>query len=416
MLKISRYWSYYKIIRAKIGFFGAIMYGLKRILYRRLGVVITAPKPNPIEHYSFVYSRPFGNCLDIEVRNIINWVIPDFNIGSGGHVTIFRVVKKLEEKGFVCRINIDGETSFSSGDQARECIIKNFFPIEAEVSIGRSELLPAAATFATSWTTAYTVRDFKCSGKKYYFVQDFEPFFYPLGSEYVLAEETYKFGFTGITAGDWLAKKLAAEYGMRTIPFRFSYDKDFYKPHPRRDPHVKRVFFYARPVTARRAFELGLLTLAKVHEKSPDIEIVMAGWDLSGYKIPFPFLNGGVVSFSDLSNLLSQCDIALVFSFTNLSLLPLEAMACGCAVVSNKGSNVEWLLTPDITHFSDITPEALSDSIIGLFENKTELDQLKKNGIAFAQSTNWDVEIEKIANEIIGENYISTTLFSQTDE
>ena len=400
--KMNRYYTYFVNIREKIGFLGAVKYAIERLLSRQLMPASMGAKPNPVEFYDFIYSVPFGEANNRESDGkTINWVIPDFGIGSGGHLNIFRVVKKLEEKGFICRINIDGATHFSSGDEARKCIRENFFPIEAEVSIGRKGLRPADATFATGWTTAYTVRDYIGSGKKYYFVQDFEPFFSAPGSDYAFAEETYKFGFKGITAGNWLAKKLRDEYGMETVPFRFSYDRELYKPHDRREPHIKRVFFYARPVTPRRAFELGLLTLAKVHEKNPDAEIALAGWDLSGYQIPFPHVNAGVLPLNALPDLYSQCDIASVLSFTNLSLLPLESMACNCAVVSNKGDNVEWLLNEKFTKFSDTTPEALSDAIIDLLGDEDALNRLKKNGLAFAQSTNWNDEVETIANEIV---------------
>jgi len=358
-------------------------------------------KPDPVDFYSFIYTRPFGESgVDEKAPVTVNWVIPDFGLGSGGHLNIFRVIKKLEEKGFACRINIDGGTNFSSAENARQCIREHFFPIDAEVSIGREALRPAAATFATGWTTAYTVRDFRGSGKKYYFVQDFEPFFSAPGSDACFAEETYKFGFKGITAGDWLANKLADEYNMETVPFHFSYDRELYRPYHRRDPHIKRVFFYARPVTPRRAFELGLLTLAMVHKRNPDIEFVLAGWDISGYQLPFPYLNAGVLPLTELPDLYSQCDIALVLSFTNLSLLPLETMACNCAVVSNKGENVEWLLNKDVAKFADSTPEALSAAVLDLFADESALDTLKRKGLAFARATQWDDEVQKIADEI----------------
>ena len=398
--QLNRYWTYFNNIQKKVGFLGATRYALKRLISRQLGLTSMVAKPDPVGFYEFIYSQPFGEPWRGQSNNTINWVIPDFGIGSGGHLNIFRVIKKLEENGFVCRINIDGATHFSNGEEARKCIRDNFFPVEAEVDIGRKELRPAAATFATAWMTAYTVRDFRGSGKKYYFVQDYEPFFSAMGSDSVFAEETYKFGFKGITAGNWLARILSDKYEMETVPFHFSYDRELYKPHLRREPQIKRVFFYARPVTPRRAFELGLLTLAKVHEKNPDIEFVLAGWDLSGYQFPFPYLNAGMLPLNELPDLYSQCDIALVLSFTNLSLLPLEAMACNCAVVSNRGENVEWLLNEKVVKLSDATPECLCKTIIDLFEDRDALEALKKNGLAFAQSTDWDDEVDKIANEI----------------
>jgi len=398
--KISTYSIYFSDLRKKIGLWGAIKYCTKKLATRKLESSPLSAKPDPVDFYSFIYSIPFGNAPHSMNKKTINWVIPDFGIGSGGHLNIFRVIKNLEELGFECRINIDGPSHFAKGEEARACIREHFFPIEATVSIGRDGLLPAAATFATSWTTAYTVRDYLGAGKRYYFVQDFEPFFYAQGSDYSFAEETYNFGFKGITAGGWLAKKLSNEYQMETVPFNFSFDRHLYKPYPRRETEVQRVFYYARPVTPRRAFELGLLTLAKIHENNPKVEFILAGWDTSAYHIPFPHLNAGVLPLNELPDLYSQCDIALVLSLTNASLLPLEVMACGCAVVSNMGENIEWLLNKDIARFSKSTPDALGDSILSLLNNPDELDELKTKGLEYARLTSWDTEVQKIAKTI----------------
>ncbi|MEH6518553.1 MAG: glycosyltransferase family 4 protein [Halioglobus sp.] len=394
--RLYRYRDGFRRIWQKTGFIGAVRYSFYRLLSGRQPLPLTHGMSQPVEFYRYVYAEPFGDTAETD-NNVINWVIPEFQVGSGGHLNIFRVIKKLEDLGFVCRINIDGETHFTSAKEARDCVRENFFPIEAEVSIGRDGLLPAAATFATGWDTAYTVRDFRGSGKKYYFVQDFEPDFFALGSEAVFAENTYRFGFRGITAGDWLAEKLRSEYDMETSSFGFSYDHELYKPHPRLHPEKKRVFFYARPVTPRRGFELGILTLNQIHQQNPDIEFVLAGWDLSGVHLPFPCLSAGVVSLEELPDLYSQCDVALVLSLTNLSLLPLEAMACGCAVVSSRGANAEWLLNDDVVKFADLTPEALSTAILDLFAAPEELASLKRRGLSYSQSTSWETEVDKIA-------------------
>jgi len=400
MQKLSRYLSYFANIKTKLGFAGALKYAAQRAANKSLAPASMANKPDPVGFYDFIYTKPFGEDQSGVDNHAINWVIPDFGIGSGGHLNIFRVIKKLEEMGYTCRINIDGPCQFSTGNDARQCIRKHFFPIDAEVSLGRDALQPALATFATGWTTAYTVRDFLGAGKRYYFVQDFEPYFTALGSDHAFAEETYRFGFKGITAGDWLAGKLAKEYNMETVAFHFSYDRELYRPCHRREPGIKRVFYYARPVTPRRGFELGLLTLAKVHELNPDIEFILAGWDVSGYQVPFPYLNAGVLPLEQLPDLYSQCDIALVLSFTNLSLLPLEVMACGCAVVSNTGPNVEWLLNDQFIQFAEPTPESLSNAVISLIGNTKKLEQIKKKGLDFSRSTHWTKEVQKIADEI----------------
>lgn len=87
----------------------------------------------------------------------------------------------------------------------------------------------AHGTVATAWTTAYYVRRFNNTISKFYFVQDFEPYFYAHGSEYEFAENTYKMGFRGITAGDWLKDVMRNDYGMTADSFLFSYDDKIYQ-------------------------------------------------------------------------------------------------------------------------------------------------------------------------------------------
>lgn len=328
-------------------------------------------------------------------ENTMVWVIPGFEIGSGGHLNIFRMMYNFERLGYRCQICLFGETRFSSGAEARRVIRKHFVPLEAEVVIGIERASAAEFAIATSWITAYAVRALPQVSQRLYFIQDFEPWFYPVGSEYVFAEQTYRFGLVAIAAGDWLGK-LAADYGMRVHVFRFSYDKERYRPLPRR-PGPRRVFFYARNVTPRRGFELGMLTLKKVHERLPDVQFVLAGWDVSAYHIPFPALNAGVVPLDELADLYSQCDCALIISLTNVSLLPLEVMACGCPVVSNRGANVEWLLRDgENALLADPTPDSLAQAVIRILEDEHLYQRLRAGGLAAAAATDWMAEAVKI--------------------
>ncbi len=336
---------------------------------------------------------PANPALQVAERTI-NWVIPDFGIGHGGILNIFRFVLMLERHGYLCRIYIDGSSQFSSDVKARLCIRKYYGPIEADVTLGTDAMAPAEYTFATTWRTAYTVRAFGNTRFKCYFVQDYEPLFYARGSEYVFAENTYRFGFIGVTAGEWLAERLRTDYGMRAFSLGFSYDKALYGID---NPLCKinerpRVFFYARPPTLRRGFELGVLALAEVVERHPEVEIVMAGWKLSGYAIPFSFVDMGVLSLDALPGLFLSCDIALVLSYTNVSLLPLELMACGCTVVSNKGDNVEWLLNERIALLVESDVSAMANAICSLIENPAARMALQKAALDFCRSTDWEEE------------------------
>ena len=328
---------------------------------------------------------------------ILNWVIPEMGPGSGGHINIFRFVRNLNEMGFANRIYIMNPVNLTTDQMARDFMVEYFdfdYP-DIEIHVDVAAMRYAHATIATSWQTAYCVRDFDNTISKFYFVQDFEPYFFAMGSEYVFAENTYKFGFRGITAGDWLKDKLRDEYGMKTDSFSFSYDRDLYKPIEKRDDN-KRVFFYARPVTPRRDFELGLLALEKLSKIIPDVEVVFAGWDVSGYKISFKHGNFGIVRLEELADLYAQCDMCLVLSNTNLSLLPLEVMASNSVPVCSKGANSSWLVNDDNSIMVDFDPDEIADTLAYYFNNPDKLKEKRKKGLEFATSTSWKKEAEKV--------------------
>ncbi len=366
------------------------VWGALRAIWRRLRYGPAQPQyVDVFGHYSFALPHVIRPAPGQSEPGTLLWFIPDFNIGSGGHTTIFRTIWHLEQKGYRSGIVICKPVMHQNAQDARAEIQEHFFPLQAQVYLGFAGLPPCEFAMATGWDTAYSVRAFTGARHKLYFVQDFEPYFYAMGSEHVLAENTYRFGFFGITAGDWLAGKLAQDYGMVTHPVRFGVEQERYRRRPRREPHIRRVFFYARPPTQRRAFELGLLVLKAVWERLPDTHFIMAGWDTSNYSIPFPHLSCGTVTPDELADVFSQCDVALVLSLTNASLMPPELMACGCTVVSNRGLNVEWLLSEDVAVLTDATPEAMTDAVCGLLQDDARRSALSARGEAYARDLHW---------------------------
>lgn len=355
-----------------------------------------------LREYEFVIRQVIGAPIqraDVK-RNTINWFIPAVGKGSGGHLNIFRFIKGLEAHGFENRIIIVGSVMPLSADKTKNEIESWFFPLAANVYLGADSAPAAYFSMATSWQTAYFVRDFQSTLQRCYFVQDFEPWFYSAGSESMLAEATYYFGFHGFTAGSWLAKRLHEDYGMVTCGLGFSFDRELYKPLARDNDGVRRVFFYARPPTARRAFELGLLVLREVCQALPEVEVVIAGWDVSSFNIPFPCRQAGLVELADLPQLYSQCDAALVLSCTNLSLLPLELMACGVPVISNRGPHTEWLLNEQNCVLADATIEDLAAKVVMTLRGELGGDKLRQSALDFTLSTSWEKEIEGMANEL----------------
>lgn len=323
----------------------------------------------------------------------LNWLIPEPFPGAGGDIGIFRVIRYLAEFGHDCQVYVVAYKLMNdfSSEQVREYVRENFGPSQAHFERWEGTVRDADATFATFWPTAENLLALPNGGRRYYLVQDFEPSFYPDDPRhYERAEKTYQAGLRCITLGPWLAKLLRDRYGAKADPFEFAVDPHTYFPRPGTHSKAQRVCFYARPATPRRAYELGLETFERVHRLLPEVEIVFFGGDLLIPLPSFPHIDRGKLSQEDLATLFSSSDVGLVFSLSNPSFVPLEMMACGCAVVEVASERWEGVLT----HGEDawlVEPkaEAAANGIVELLTNLPLRDRLVENGLQRTRTMSW---------------------------
>jgi len=331
----------------------------------------------------------------------INWLMPPPGKGSGGHMTIYRFIRYLETSGHTCRIYFHNPGPGSSVEAVQAIMGTSFPKVKATQRWLQvdEEMEEADAIFATSWQTAYTVYASKVKAKKFYFVQDFEPYFYPVGGMYMLAENTYKLGLRGITAGGWLKKRLHEDYGIVTSSFDFGSDSEKYRLV--NDGRRKEIVFYARPTTARRAFELGVLTLDLFHKKHPDYTINFIGWDVSEFNIPFPHKNLGILDPNQLNELYNRCAGSLVMSLTNMSLLPLELLSSGCIPVINDGDNNRLVSDNKFIEYSpgnDPITLAKTLSKVVTIKNLTAYAKMASDSV---KNNNWDESGKKFVEIVV---------------
>jgi glycosyltransferase involved in cell wall biosynthesis len=332
-------------------------------------------------------------------RLTFNWLMPPPGKGSGGHINIFRFIKFLEDAGHSCRIYLYSQHGESRISDIRALMGDSYPKVVAEMEwLGESnEMAEADGIFATSWETAYASFNSPNLAKRFYFVQDFEPYFYPIGGLYALAENTYKFNFFGITAGGWLSKKLREDYDMNTDHFDFGSDHTTYSFS---NSNVrKEILFYARPYTERRGFEIGIMALDLFHRKHPDYTINMVGYDVSNYSIPFPYNNLKILEIEELNDLYNRCAAGLVLSFTNMSLLPLELLGCGTIPVVNEGENNRLVSNNDYIAYSDDDPVSLAKKLCDIVENPN-LSEYSKSAAKSVDTTTWEVAGEKFVRVI----------------
>ena len=191
--------------------------------------------------------------------------------------------------------------------------------------------------------------------RRLYLVQDFEPFFYPRGGEYALVEDSYRFGFRCVAVGHMVADVLRERIGMTADVLEFGCDTAVYRlgDEGPRDGIV----FYAKPRVARRGFLLGALGLQEVHRRRPEVPIMTVG-DADA-QLPFPATAHGVRSPAELAELYNRCRVGLALSFTNVSLLAEELLACGTVPVINDAAYARADEQSD--HVRWAPPDAIGD-------------------------------------------------------
>jgi O-antigen biosynthesis protein len=343
--------------------------------------------------------RPKNNTLKTDRYNVA-WIMSPPSRSSGGHQNLFRFINYMEKAGHKCTIYLYSTDHFRSIETIRDDISSSYPILDANfVWIKDGGDIPTKhdAIFATGWETAYPAFSVNAN-RKFYFVQDFEPAFYPVGSESILAENTYHFGYYGITAGGWLAKKLKQDYNMQTASFDFSADTRLYK---RTNNSARRdIFFYARPVTSRRAFELGISTLEIFSKENPNVVIHMAGWDVRDYELPFKYIDHGIMKVRDLAPLYNKCCAALVLSLTNMSLLPLELLACGTIPVVNDAPNNRLVSNNKHIVFTPPSPISLARELGKIIDDKNQINNSHMAALSMEKAS-WDKSGEQFIQAFI---------------
>jgi WsaF, C-terminal domain/WsaF, N-terminal domain len=289
----------------------------------------------------------------------IGWLCSPPSPGSGGHTTFFRMIEAVEAAGHTCVLYLydrfEGELS------RHEQVIRRSWPaVRAEVRSVTQGLAPLDAYVASAWPTAHVLAAHaEVPTRRLYFIQDYEPFFHPHGSEYQLAEDSYRFGFRSITVGPMIAEMLRDTYGVNAAVAEFGCDRSVYRmtnPDNRRD-----VIFYAKPDVPRRGFVLGALALREFHRRHPTHAIHLFGDP--GARVPFPATNHGSVSPRRLAELYNQCAGGIALSFTNVSLVPDEMLACGAIPVTVDNGYARVSLPNPYVRWTDPTPAALADAL-----------------------------------------------------
>lgn len=156
------------------------------------------------------------------------------------------------------------------------------------------------------------------------------------------------------------------------------------------------VVLMARGDAFRKGFDISIQVLESIHpDAAAEMELWVCGDQLDLDDVPFTTRNFGVVSDQRLRQILSSADIFFYPSrHEGFGLFPLEAMACGCVVV-----------TTDAIPYARQTPSILASPVDDVPSLVSSLEQVVANtGLlgdlrekAFGDAQSYDFEESKAA-------------------
>lgn len=361
-------------------------------------------------------SRPLRGLIDYAPNSLtpnhafredamtIHWVIPDFAPGSGGHMTIFRMVHLLELKGHkqTIWINCPDQHVNDGARAAYDTICHHFQHFAGDVRFIDEQFENARgdAIIATDCFSALPVLSARAFTRRFYFVQDYEPSFHPMGAHYLIAEQTYTADMDCICASPWLAGLMRDRYGRFADHFMLAADNRIY--YPPSTPRVRstdkplRIAVYARYFTARRAVELAFLGLELAARQGLSFEVDFFGAKLPFNSAPFLYRNHGVASPETLGDIFRTADIGMVFSATNYSLVPQEMMACALPIIELDGESTRAIFPDDVVTFAAPDPRSIADALKRLIDDDARRSAQANAALAWVSGFSWEGAAETV--------------------
>jgi glycosyltransferase involved in cell wall biosynthesis len=354
----------------------------------------------------YAVSRP-------EIRTI-NWIVPHVKHPFfAGLYTILRFADYFSrEKGIENRMFFYGGENGNLSPMRKKIGVSFPSLVDSIYGLGDGDAgkLPTSdISIATTWDSAYMLLRAENTAGKFYFVQDFEPLFYPAGATYGLVEATYRMGFWGIANTNGLGAHLRDSYDMTVKSFQPAVDPKMFYPAADRAPEPVKIFFYGRPRNPRNGFMLGIEALKVVKKQFKQaVQIVCAGavWNPSDFGAEGLVENLGLLpTIDDVASLYRRCHIGLVFMFTkHPSYQPIEMMASGMTVVANENSALRLLLrNRENSLVVEPTVTSVAEAISCLVRDADHRNALALEGLKTAEQTCWNTEIEGVYEFLSGQ-------------
>ena len=345
---------------------------------------------------------PYPNWFSHSVGNVIT--------APPAGKSIKNLIASLYRAGASARSSESRKRSAIRGAFSQACMLRpGLFNEPIRWGIAESYVLEIAPdadiTLATSFETARPA--YLLNGEKFYFPQHFEVYFSdgfdsPPHAD-ALARQSYNLGFRLIANSTWLRAKLRSELG--DVPVALcpnAIDHSVFNGQPKLSTSTREitVISYGGRQAGWKGFRemAQAMAIARSTLREYEIEWRVYGDALVAPNEITPYKPLGFLSPSRLSEEYRKADILLSASwYESFPLFPIEAMACGLAVVTTQMGTEEYAMhgiTAEIVEPKD--PESIAKGLMKLIQDQDYRRRIAEAGNEKAREFTWDVSVRRL--------------------
>ncbi|MGL4610999.1 MAG: glycosyltransferase family 4 protein [Trueperaceae bacterium] len=382
------------------------------------------------------------------MKKIINFVVPQIKkrTFSGGLLCIFEYANALVERGYevvVCPIlpseipewyqpkfkihfptqstiqktfyNLIVKTSryiFEKNENNKKALKEEINTFTTRISMYGSYVQARASqlsfvksmpmadfTVATGYETALLVHLIGC-GKKYYFMQHYEPYFTIDFDNPNLArldaESTYYLPLRKIANSSWLSNEIKEKHPSSNVAQVCSNAIDHLSYYPDGQPPEKQQAFVVISYGGRKATWKGFRDAAESIRLASQV-IPNLVWKVYGdAELPSnnsiaPYESLGFITGTNLRQAYSSSHAIICPSwYESFPLFPLEAMACGTAVITTPYGTEEYAFDQkNALVVNARQPQEMAQAIVKLYQDELLRQRLIQYGLEIAPKFNW---------------------------
>jgi glycosyltransferase involved in cell wall biosynthesis len=235
-------------------------------------------------------------------------------------------------------------------------------------------------------------------GVPFYHMQHYEPLFFEDKHSKKMAERTYHLPLHKIANSIWLKNLLKEKYGYNIPVVNPAVQHDVFYPRTTENKTGRKYILSFGKQARFKGFPEALKAFKIVARQRPDVKLKAYGMTRPTYESDSPFEFIKSPSDEELAQIYSSAELMICPSwYESFPLFPLEAMACGCPVITTPYGTEDYAFHQEnCLVVSPKDPGQLADAVLRLLEDEDLRERFKKQGPRTAKKFTWDKTISAV--------------------